>query len=414
MQEVWQRKHHEHERYMNPDTDRLRPYPFERLAKLKEGVTPPKGLPHIALSIGEPKHSPPDFILRALCESISGLGSYPTSKGMPELRSAIAGWLTRRYSLKTGRVDLERHVLPVCGTREGLFSFAQAMLDRTRTRPLVLMSNPFYQIYEGAAFLAGAEPWLMNADEQNGFLPDMDSVPDEAWKRCQLLYLCTPGNPTGAVMDLAYFKRVLEIADRYGFIVASDECYTEIYFDESQPPLGLLEACEKLGRHDFKRCVAFHSLSKRSSLPGMRSGFVAGDAKVLDIFLKYRTYHGCTLPVPVQQASALAWSDDRHVIENRVLYRQKFQSALEILSPVMDVKLPAGAFYLWPRTPIDDERFARELYAEQNVTVLPGSYLSRSTARGDPGKSRLRISLVAAVDECTEAALRIRSYVETL
>lgn len=398
---------------MNPFIDKLKPYPFERLAKLKQGVTPPAQLAHIPLSIGEPKHAAPEFILQALRENLAGLGSYPNAKGLPELRQAIAAWLSRRYKLPAARLDPERQVLPVSGTREGLFAFAQAVIDPAK-KPLVLMPNPFYQIYEGAAFLAGAEPWFMNTEEQNGFLPDLDAVPESVWKRCQLLYICTPGNPTGAVMDVAYLKRVLELADRYDFIIASDECYAEIYNDEQNPPPGLLEACERLGRHDFKRCVVFHSLSKRSSVPGLRSGFVAGDAAVMDKYLLYRTYHGCALPVPTQLASVLAWSDDKHVVENRRLYREKFQAAMDILAPIMDVKCPPAAFYLWPRTPVDDESFARGLFGSQNVTVLPGSYLSRQSSGGDPGKGRVRISLVAPTEECAEAARRIRRYVESL
>ncbi|HSC48064.1 MAG TPA: succinyldiaminopimelate transaminase [Gammaproteobacteria bacterium] len=398
---------------MNPHIEKLKPYPFERLARLKQGVTPPAQLAHIPLSIGEPKHAPPEFILNALRENLAGLGSYPNAKGLPELRQAITAWLSRRYKLPAGRLDPERHVLPVSGTREGLFAFAQAVID-PGTKPVVLMPNPFYQIYEGAAFLAGAEPWFMNSEEQNGFLPDLDAVPESVWKRCQLLYICTPGNPTGAVMDVAYLKRVIELADRYDFVLASDECYAEIYNDEKNPPPGLLEACERLGRHDFKRCVVFHSLSKRSSVPGLRSGFVAGDASVMDKYLLYRTYHGCALPVPTQVASVLAWGDDKHVVENRRLYREKFKAAMDILSPVMDVKCPPAAFYLWPRTPQDDESFARGLFGSQNVTVLPGSYLSRQGTGGDPGKGRVRISLVAPVEECAEAAHRIRHYVESL
>ena len=398
---------------MNPFIDKLKPYPFERLVKLKQGVTPPAQLAHIPLSIGEPKHAAPEFILQALRENLAGLGSYPNAKGLPELRQAIAAWLSRRYKLPAARLDPERQVLPVSGTREGLFAFAQAVIDPAK-KPLVLMPNPFYQIYEGAAFLAGAEPWFMNTEEQNGFLPDLDAVPESVWKRCQLLYICTPGNPTGAVMDVAYLKRVLELADRYDFIIASDECYAEIYNDEQNPPPGLLEACERLGRHDFKRCVVFHSLSKRSSVPGLRSGFVAGDAAVMDKYLLYRTYHGCALPVPTQLASVLAWSDDKHVVENRRLYREKFQAAMDILAPVLDLKCPPAAFYLWPRTPGDDENFARGLFGSQNVTVLPGSYLSRQGAGGDPGKGRVRISLVAPTEECAEAARRIRRYVESL
>lgn len=398
---------------MNPDLEKLFPYPFERLAKLKEGVTPPAHLRHIALSIGEPKHAPPEFVLQALRDNLAGLGAYPTAKGLPELRQSIAQWLTRRFKLQPGRVDPERHVLPVSGTREGLFAFAQAVIDR-RTNSLVLMPNPFYQIYEGAALLAGAEPYYLNTLEANGFLPDLDAVPADIWQRCQLLYICTPGNPTGAVMDRAYLARVLELADRHDFIVASDECYVEIYLDEDKPPPGLLQVCEETGRHDFRRCVVFHSLSKRSSLPGLRSGFAAGDAGILAKFLQYRTYHGCAVPLPVQVASVQAWGDERHVADNRRLYRAKFKAAMEILGPVLNLQCPPAAFYLWPKTPVDGERFTKELYATQNLTVLPGSYLSRPTPSGDPGKNRVRISLVPPLAECVDAMKRIRSYVESL
>lgn len=398
---------------MNPDLQKLYPYPFERLAKLKEGVSPPQHLLHIPMSIGEPKHAPPEFVLRALREHLDGLGSYPMAKGLTDLRLSIARWLTRRFGLNSGRIDPERHVVPVNGTREGLFAFAQAVVDRS-TNPLVLMPNPFYQIYEGATFLAGAQPHFMDTLEENGYLPDLDAIPEAVWKRCQLLYICTPGNPTGAVMDTSYLRRVVEFADRYDFIVASDECYAEIFLEEGHPPASLLQACEEMGRHDFRRCVVFHSLSKRSNLPGLRSGFVAGDAEILAQFLLYRTYHGCAVPVPVQMASICAWDDDRHVLDNRRIYQDKFASAMEILAPVLDVKRPPAAFYLWPRTPIDDERFTRELFARQNVTILPGSYLSRRSPGGDPGKNRVRISLVASVQECAEAARRIRACVESL
>lgn len=398
---------------MNPDISKLFPYPFERLAILHQGISAPRHLTPILLSIGEPKHAPPEFVLESLRAHLEGLGTYPMARGLPELRQTIAAWLTRRFHLKPGRLDPERQVIPVSGTREGLFAFAQAVIDRS-SAPTVLMPNPFYQIYEGAALLAGAEPYYMDTREENGFLPDLDAIPERIWKRCQLLYLCTPGNPTGAVMDITYLKRVIELADRYDFVVASDECYAEIYLDEQAPPPGLLQACEEIGRHSFDRCVVFHSLSKRSSLPGLRSGFAAGDARVLAQFLRYRTYHGCAVPVPVQMASMAAWADEQHVAENRRLYQEKFRTTMDILGPVMKVTRPPAAFYLWPRTPVDDERFARELFARQNVLVLPGSYLSRSSAHGDPGQNRVRISLVATGPECIDAAARIRSYVESL
>ena len=398
---------------MNPDLNRLQPYPFEKLAKLKAGCQPPADRAHIALSIGEPKHPTPAFIHEALTANLAGLANYPVTRGSEALRNAIAAWLIRRFSLSDRDISADRNILPVNGTREALFSFAQAVVDRSRDA-LVLMPNPFYQIYEGATFLAGAQPWFMDTNEENGFLPDLDQVPDDVWKRCQLLFICTPGNPTGAVMDAAYLQRVIELADRHNFIIASDECYSEIYLDESNPPPGLLQVCEQLGRHDFRRCVVFHSLSKRSNVPGLRSGFVAGDAEVLGKFLLYRTYHGCAVPNQVQHASVFAWNDEQHVIANRALYREKFREAMDILAPVMDVTCPPAAFYLWPATPIDDETFTRELFAAQNVTVIPGSYLSRDSCYGNPGKGRIRISLVAPVTECREAITRMRNFMENM
>jgi N-succinyldiaminopimelate aminotransferase len=304
-------------------------------------------------------------------------------------------------------------VLPVAGTREALFAFAQAVVDRS-TKPLVLSPNPFYQIYEGAALLAGAEPWFLNTTAENGFLPDLDAVPAEVWQRCQLIYLCTPGNPTGAVADVAYLQQLIGLADEHDFVIASDECYSELYFDEATPPPGLLQAAAAMGRSDYQRCVVFHSLSKRSNLPGLRSGFVAGDAEVLARFLKYRTYHGCALPPPTQAASIAAWNDEAHVQANRDLYRQKFDAVLAILKPVLKVERPDAGFYLWPETPISDIDFAQQLFAQQHVTVLPGSYLSRDAHGGNPGAGRVRMALVAELDECIEAAERIRRFVEGL
>lgn len=397
---------------MNPDLDKLQPYPFEKLNALKAGATPP-AVPHIALSIGEPKHQPPGFVVEELITHLHGLANYPLTKGRPELRQAIAEWLTHRFRLAEGSLDGEHHVLPVAGTREALFAFAQAVVDRT-SDPLVLTPNPFYQIYEGAALLAGAEPWFLNTSAENGFLPELDSVPLEVWQRCQLFYLCTPGNPTGAVADVAYLQKLIKLADEHDFIIASDECYSELYFDEAAPPPGLLQAAAEMGRSDYQRCVVFHSLSKRSNLPGLRSGFVAGDAEVLGRFLKYRTYQGCALPPPTQAASIAAWNDEAHVKANRDRYRQKFDAVLEILQPVMKVQRPDAGFYLWPETPISDTEFARRLYAEQNVTVLPGSYLSRDAHGGNPGANRVRMALVAELDECIEAAERIRNFVEKI
>ncbi len=396
---------------MNPDLERLQPYPFERLAKLKAGVTPPAALDHIALSIGEPKHDAPGFVVEELLTHLHGLSSYPLTRGMDALREAIATWLTSRFGLAA--VDPARQVLPVNGTREALFAFAQAVVERGR-EALVAMPNPFYQIYEGAALLAGAEPWFMNSEAEAGYLPDFEAVPAEAWRRCQLVYVCSPGNPTGAVIPEARLRRLIELADEHDFLIASDECYSELYPDEQQPPPGLLGACAAMGRHDYRRCVVFHSLSKRSNLPGMRSGFVAGDAEVLARFLLYRTYHGCAMPPPVQHASLKAWGDEAHVIVNRKLYREKFAAVLEILGPVLQVQRPDAGFYLWPRVPIDDRDFARDLFAAENVTVLPGSYLSREAHGRNPGAGHVRMALVAPVDDCIEAAGRIRRFVETL
>ncbi|QKT02447.1 succinyldiaminopimelate transaminase [Ectothiorhodospiraceae bacterium 2226] len=398
---------------MNPDIDKLHPYPFERLAALKAGVTPPAELAHIALSIGEPQHPAPAFVREALTQAFPDLAKYPTTAGGGALRSAIAAWLTRRFRLPAESIDPQRHVLPVAGTREALFAFAQAVVDRRRD-PLVLMPNPFYQIYEGAALLAGAEPYYLNTPAASGFRPDFSAVPDEVWARCQLLYVCSPGNPAGAVMGVEDYAQLLALADAHDFVIAADECYSELYPDEATPPTGLLEAAAALGRTDYRRCVVFHSLSKRSNLPGLRSGFVAGDAEVLRRFLRYRTYHGCALPLPTQAASTAAWSDEQHVVENRARYREKFDAVLEILRPVLEVEAPQGGFYLWPRTPVNDERFARELYAQANVTVLPGRYLSRPAHGADPGAEHVRMALVAPLDECIEAARRIRRFVEGL
>ena len=394
---------------MNPDLDRLQPYPFERLAALKAGIQPPAGLTPIPLSIGEPKHAAPGFVLEELISHLHGVSAYPATKGTPALREAIAGWLTRRYGLPEGAVDPEHQVLPVNGTREALFAIAQALVDRTRD-PLVAMPNPFYQIYEGAALLAGAEPYYLNTPAATGFLPDLEAVPNAVWERCQLLYLCSPGNPTGAVLSEAFLTRALELADRHDFVVASDECYSEIYMDEGRPPVGLLEVAARLGRTGFERCLVFNSLSKRSSLPGLRSGFVAGDARLMERFLLYRTYHGCAMPLHVQAASTRAWSDEEHVRANRALYRQKFEAVLKVLNPVLPMAAPEGGFFLWPETPVADTAFARELFARTNVTVLPGSFLSRPTPAGDPGANRVRIALVAPREDCVEAAGRIRDF----
>ncbi len=398
---------------MNPLLDTLHPYPFEKLAQLFKGAQPPAHLKHIALSIGEPKHESPRFVADTLASNLSKMAVYPTTKGLTELRVAIAQWATQRFELQRCSLDAEKHVLPVNGTREALFAFAQVIVDASQ-KPLIVSPNPFYQIYEGAALLAGGTPYFLPCEEKSSFLPDFRNVPTEVWQRCQLLYLCSPGNPTGAVADMDTLCYLLQMADEHDFVIASDECYSEIYFDEQNPPPGLLSACEKLGRTDFKRCVVFHSLSKRSNLPGLRSGFVAGDAEIMSKFLLYRTYHGCAMPVQHQLASIAAWQDEAHVRDNRTLYRRKFEAVIDILSPVMDIQWPQAAFYLWPSTPVEDTVFARELFAQQHVTVLPGQYLSREVAGNNPGKKRVRMALVAGFDECVEAAQRIKTFIETL
>jgi len=394
---------------VNPRLGLLQPYPFERLAKLFASVDPAPGKSPIRLTIGEPRHPPPPFVLEALAQALPAVDRYPLTAGLPALRAACARWAERRFGLPADTLDAETMVLPVNGTREALFAFAQAVVDPS-AGACVAMPNPFYQIYEGAALLAGAEPLYVETGESTGWLPDLDAVPESAWRRCQLLYLCTPGNPTGAVMDLDYLAHALDLADRYGFVVASDECYSEIYADESSPPPGLLQACARAGRQRFERCMVFHSLSKRSNLPGLRSGFVAGDPDLVSRFRLYRTYHGSAVPEHVQLASIAAWEDEVHVAENRRLYRAKFDAAMSLLGGVLDVVRPAASFYLWPKVPGDDEAFARDLYAATQVSVLPGSYLGRDAGRGNPARGRLRVSLVATVDECTEAARRIRDF----
>lgn len=397
---------------MNPDLQRLHPYPFERLARLTAGLQPPTTLRPIALTIGEPKHAPPAFMLERLATRLDRLSSYPTTKGLPELRQAIAGWLTQRFKLAQG-IDPETQVIPVNGTREALFAFAQAMLDRS-TQPTVIYQNPFYQIYEGAAILGGGESHLLNCGPASDYQPVLSEIPREVWQRCQLLYICSPGNPSGRVLPESTYRELLALADEHDFIIASDECYSEIYLDENAPPAGLLEICSRLGRHDYRRCVVFHSLSKRSNVPGMRSGFVAGDATLLGEFLRYRTYHGCAMPVPFQLASIELWQDEAHVRANREAYREKFRRVSGILGDCLPVTVPPASFYLWPQLPMDDETFTRELYRQQNVLVLPGRYLGRETLAGNPGTNHCRMALVATIEECEEAAQRIRRFMESL
>ena len=397
---------------MNPRLALLQPYPFERLRALLAGTEPPTALTHIPLSIGEPRHAPPPFVGEALVAALDTLGHYPLTLGLGALREAIAQWLERRFALPDATVDPATMVLPVNGTREALFACVQAAVDASgHARPLVLMPNPFYQIYEGATLLAGAEPDFLNCTAANGFLPDLDAVDAATWDRCQVLFLCTPHNPTGAVLPEALLARALELAERHDFVVASDECYSELYSDEASPPPGLLQAAWNAGRRSFERCLVFHSLSKRSSVPGLRSGFVAGDPGFLERFRLYRTYHGCAVPEHTQLASVPAWQDEAHVVENRRLYREKFRRVVPVLAEALaqDLPAPAGGFYLWPEVG-DDEAFARGLYDGQHVTVLPGSYLSRETPAGNPGRGRVRISLVASVEDCVEAARRIAVF----
>ncbi|MEE5086770.1 succinyldiaminopimelate transaminase [Pseudomonas alliivorans] len=394
---------------MNDALAHLQSYPFEKLRALLNGVTPNASLRPIALSIGEPKHPSPAFVKEALAANLDKMAIYPATLGIAELRAAIADWCQQRFDVPKGWLDPARHILPVNGTREALFAFTQTVVRR-EDDGLVISPNPFYQIYEGAAILAGATPHYLPCLDNNGFNPDFDSVPAAIWKRCQLLFLCSPGNPTGALVPPATLKKLIALADEHDFVIAADECYSELYFDESSPPPGLLTACAALGRSDFKRCVVFHSLSKRSNLPGLRSGFVAGDADILKAFLLYRTYHGCAMPVHSQLASVCAWKDEAHVRENRDLYREKFDAVLAILAPVMDVKKPDGSFYLWAKVPMDDAQFTRELFEQQHVTVVPGSYLSREVDSVNPGAARIRMALVAPVDECVEAAQRIRDF----
>jgi N-succinyldiaminopimelate aminotransferase len=402
---------------MNSLLELLSPYPFERLARLKSRVSAPSGLEHIDLGIGEPRHEPPPEVLATLRDNLQRLGTYPSTAGLAELRGACARWLERRYRLPGGSIDPATMILPVSGTREALFSFVQAAVDvrpgfgPCGAQPLVLMPNPCYQIYEGAALLAGARPHFLDTTAADDFIPQLDAVPESIWRRCQVLFLCSPGNPTGKVLPLELLRHALALAERYDFVIAADECYAEIYLDERAPPPGLLQACIASGHDRFERCVVFHSLSKRSSVPGLRSAFVCGDPDLISRYLLYRTYHGAAMPLPTQLASVTAWQDDVYAAANRRLYREKFERVLPILTPHLKVAQPDGAFYLWPAIGRDDERFARELYASQAVTVLPGSYLGRAGRDGNPGAGRVRISLVHPLEKCVQAAERIRDFV---
>ncbi len=396
---------------MNPYINQLHPYPFEKLNQLKKDIVPPEDKAHIALSIGEPKHPVPQLIKATLLENLTGIGQYPTTKGIPALRESIGQWLSQRFKIPADAIDAQSQVLPVAGTREALFSFAQCLIDSSQ-KPLVLMPNPFYQIYEGAALLAGAEPYYLNTTAENQYLPDFDAIPESVWQRCQLLYICTPGNPTGAVISQSTLTHLIHLAEQYDFVIASDECYSEIYQDENNPPPGLLQAAWEMGNTAFKRCVVFHSLSKRSNAPGLRSGFVAGDAEILKPYFQYRTYQGCAMPLPSQYASIAAWQDESHVIANRQQYRQKFTAFIDILSPVCSIQKPDASFYIWLKTSQTDTEFARQLFARQNITVLPGSFLSRNAHGINPGKDHVRIALVSTLEECIEAAVRIKDFIQ--
>jgi N-succinyldiaminopimelate aminotransferase len=396
---------------MNPDLQKLQPYPFQKLAKLFGEVTPNVNLNPISLHIGEPKHDTPQFIKDALISGLDGLANYPTTAGSDGLRSAIANWLARRYGIPTP--DAKSQVLPVNGSREALFSFAQAVVDRNKNDPVVICPNPFYQIYEGAAFLAGATPHFFNTLPDDDFAMDFAQLSDEVWQRTQLIYVCSPGNPNGRVMPLTEWKTLFEMSDRYGFVIAADECYSEIYFGDDKP-LGALQAAQQLGRGDYKNLVVFSSLSKRSNVPGMRSGFVAGDANVLERFALYRTYHGCAMNPAIQAATIAAWNDETHVAVNRRLYAEKFTQVIALLSPVLPVSKPDASFYLWIRTPIADTAFAQQLYRDYNVSVLPGSFLAREAHGVNPGANFIRLALVANLDETLEAAKRINEFTRSL
>ena len=398
---------------MNPLLAKLQPYPFERLRQLFAGITPNPEIAPISLGIGEPKHPTPAFIKEALSNSLGALAVYPATAGDLKLRESFTGWLQRRYGLA---LDPATQVLPVNGSREALFALAQTVVDSSKSpSPVVLSPNPFYQIYEGAAFLSGAEPYYVPSVAARNFAVDWDSVPAEVWARTQLVFVCSPGNPTGAVMPLDEWQRLFTLSDRYGFVIAADECYSEIYFRD-EAPLGGLEAAAKLGRSDFRNLIALTSLSKRSNVPGLRSGFVAGDAAIIKSFLLYRTYHGSAMSGTVAAASIAAWNDETHVVENRAQYRAKFAAVTPLLEPVLDVRLPDASFYLWAGVPPswkgDDQGFARALYAQYNVTVLPGSYLARDVAGANPGRGRIRMALVADTAECTEAAQRIVNFIQ--
>ncbi len=393
---------------MNPRLSLLKPYPFERLRALLAGIEPPAGLRHITLGIGEPQHPTPALIREALTGNLQGLAKYPMTVGLKELRTAIVEWVSRRHGVA---LDVEREVLPVLGTREALFAIAQTVLDPAERDAVVMLPNPAYQIYEGAALLGGANPWYVNALPANGFRPDWDAIPQDVWKRTRLLYACSPNNPNGRIMAREEWQRLFELSDRHGFVIVSDECYSETYFDEGSPPLGALRAAKELGREGFPRLVVMASLSKRSSAPGLRSGFAAGDRAVIEKFTLYRTYHGSQMSNPVQMASIAAWKDEAHVAENRRLYREKFAAFHARVNPVLPLAMPEAGFYFWAQVDGDDAAFARDLFASAHVTVLPGSFVGREAHGVNPGRGFVRMALVSTVEESAEAAERIRGFV---
>lgn len=396
---------------MNPELQLLQPYPFERLATLLKDVTP-ADVERISLSVGEPMHSAPEVALSALVENLKGVENYPPTRGSDALRESMAQWLTARYELSQA-ISPQTQVIPINGTREGLFAIAQCVLDRQSNRRLVLMPNPFYQIYEGAAFLAGLQPEFYNATGSQGGAPDLHNIPDSIWQSCQMIYICNPGNPTGSTLSQQAFENLINLADQHNFVIVSDECYSEIYRETAGAPIGLLQAASATGNTSYRNCLAFHSLSKRSNLPGLRSGLVAGDANLIKRFLTYRTYHGCSMAPPTQAASIAAWSDEQHVIENRRLYDKKYASVVDTLAPVLSLDIPAAGFYLWPELPVDDETFTRDMLTQHNVAVVPGSYLAREIDGYNPGAGRARLALVAPLDNCMVAAERIRDYLQS-
>ncbi|MBV1877581.1 MAG: succinyldiaminopimelate transaminase [Pseudomonadales bacterium] len=399
---------------MNNRLGLLKPYPFEQLNALLSDVKANENMPFISLALGEPKHPAADFLIELLTDETfirQGIGTYPPTKGLLALREAIANFIQQRFKLGSYSLDPETQILPVGGSREALFAFAQVVIN-DQIESITLLPNPFYQIYEGAALLAGSKPVFIPCTEQSNFLPDFDQVDKETWQQCQLIYICTPGNPSGAILDIEALQKLIQLSDEYNFVIASDECYSEIYADESNPPPGLLQAAAAMGRADFKNCIAFNSLSKRSNLPGLRSGYVAGEAALIKKFLLYRTYHGSAMPVHNQHLSIAAWNDEAHVIANRKLYREKYSAVLSILQPVWPMQKPQGSFYLWPQTPVADTKFAQQLLRHTNIKVLPGRYLSRTVNQQNPGQNRIRMALVATLTECVEAAERIKTFIQ--